>query len=67
MRGAGGLSVLQRTFRGADRDVRLMVLQAVSERDGDSTLLREALTDTDAQVRQFATSRLSKTGTPGGG
>jgi hypothetical protein len=67
VRGAGGLSVLQRTFRGADRDVRLMVLQAVSERDGDSPLLREAVTDTDAQVRQFATFRLSKTGTPGGG
>ncbi len=67
VRGAGGLSVLQRTFRDADRDVRLMVLHAVSERDGDSPLLREAVTDTDAQVRQFATSRLPKTGTPGGG
>lgn len=56
MRGAGGLSVLQRTFRGADRDVRLMVLQAVIERDGDSALVREALTDSDSQVRQFAIS-----------
>lgn len=66
-RGAAGLEALRRTFRRSSRDVRLMVLEAVSERDGDSALLREALDDLDPLVRQFAASRLSRSDTPGGG
>ena len=65
-RGADGLSLLRRIFRGGNRNVRLMVLQAVSTRDGDSALLHEALTDTDAQVRGFAMSRLSNPEMAGG-
>jgi hypothetical protein len=58
-RGGEGLAMLRRAFRDGSRDDRLMVLQAVSERDVDSMLLREALGDPDQQVRSFAASRLS--------
>jgi hypothetical protein len=66
MRGAEGLESLRRAFRSSNRDVRLMVLEAVSERDRDSMLLREGLDDVDPQVRQFAAFRLSHADTPEG-
>ena len=66
VRGEEGLAMLRRAFRDGSRDDRLMVLQAVSERDRDSVLLREALADPDPQVRRFAESRLFNSGAPGG-
>jgi hypothetical protein len=67
VRGEEGRAMLRRVFRDGGRDDRLMVLQAMSERDDDATLVREALDDTDPEVRRFAAFRLSRPDTPGGG
>src|SRR5205814_738086 len=60
VRGEEGRAMLRRVFRDGGRDDRLIVLQAMSERDDDATLVREALDDADPEVRGFAAFRIAR-------